>query len=166
MVVVVRPTFRVTLALCKHHHIAFRWQALRKDPPPQYQHELADGRKINVGAWCMNQRKAKKKGNMMPERVAQLDSIGFVWSRGVIPTWEEHYKALQSYKVENSGQDPPADATVQLSNGQACKLGKWCDTQRRLRREGQLKGNKEQLLDGLGFSCCLLYTSPSPRDRG
>tara|TARA_B100001142_G_C14153230_1_gene585411 strand:- start:698 stop:892 length:195 start_codon:yes stop_codon:yes gene_type:complete len=34
---------------------------------------------FNLGSWVSERRKFKKKGKLSEERIAQLDTLGFIW---------------------------------------------------------------------------------------
>jgi hypothetical protein len=95
----------------------------------------------SLGAWCGTVRQGRKKGTLSSERIAQLDALGFLWEP-FATLWNEMFTELAAYKEANG------DCNVSQSNG---SLGIWCNTQRRLRKQGNLSQEQMAQLDALGF---------------
>jgi Helicase associated domain/Helicase conserved C-terminal domain len=92
-----------------------------------------------LGGWCAAQRERRKRGDITPEQIAQLDAIGFCWHlRNAL--WDKKYAELVAYK-ETHG-----DCDVPQSNG---SLGLWCSAQRD--RKAKLSPERLARLDALGF---------------
>jgi hypothetical protein len=102
-----------------------------------------------LGAWCQAQKQAKKKGRILPARIAKLDGIGFDWgpSLAAMPAqrWNENFEQVRRFREEH-GRWP-----IQRRDG---ALGRWCNTQRQAK-----KGDNHHVispaqiakLDGIGF---------------
>ena len=110
---------------------------------------------LRIGYWVTSQR--KKKGQLTPERIKLLDSLGFSWDP-IGADWEKAFKALTKFKAREGHCDVPQK---HLEDGLA--LGAWVGTQRRNIDQSDLgkpKAGKKcpltperiKRLDSLGFS--------------
>ena len=104
----------------------------------QTRHTTAEGFKL--GAWVNRQRTFKD--TLTPERIAQLDALGFVWDV-LTAKWEAGFKALAAYK-EKTGDWPQQKTTFE-----GFKLGTWVTTQRT--NKDTLPPERRDRLDALGF---------------
>ena len=108
------------------------------------QFKTADGNPL--GQWVHTQRKAKAKGKLAAERVAQLDELGFVWD-----SWDEmwafSFLQLQQYKSEHGDVLVP----TQFKTADGFALGQWVHTQRKAKANGKFAAERVAQLDELGF---------------
>ena len=81
----------------------------------------------------------------LPARVHT--SVGDLEMESGVVSWDRKFAALQAWKREHGGEDPPTSATCQGVN-----LGQWCKTQRRARRESKLLASREKRLEDIGFT--------------
>ena len=101
-----------------------------------------------LGGWVQHQRKVRKKGKLLEERVQKLDELGFVWApprgprRGTNSAWNERLDELAKYQAEHG------HCNVPQSHG---PLGKWVQHQRLNLKEGKLLEERVQKLDELGI---------------
>lgn len=94
-----------------------------------------------------------EKSSMTPERLAALQSIGFVWAkRKGQATWDAKYTQLQEYKSQFG------DCLIPTKYAKDPALGRWVSTQRehyRLWKAGdprsKMNDEKAKLLDNIGF---------------
>jgi len=93
-----------------------------------------------LGKWVGHQREYYIKGMLSADRIARLESLGFIWER-----WEEMYAALVEYKQQNGHCKVPYDW---LENP---KLGKWVSRQRKNYKKGKLSSDRIARLESLGF---------------
>ena len=114
---------------------------------------------FSLGIWVNKQRMEYKllqdndKSSMTPERLAALQSIGFVWAkRKGQATWDAKYKQLQEYKSQYG------DCLIPTKYAKDPALGRWVSTQRehyRLWKAGdprsKMNEEKAKLLDNIGF---------------
>ncbi|MGV9252088.1 Helicase associated domain protein [Streptomyces sp. NPDC003697] len=63
-----------------------------------------------LGQWIADARRVYARGSMDPERVAQLDGLGMVWSHYDV-AWEEGLAAARGWAQEHGHLLAPADAT-------------------------------------------------------
>src|SRR5664280_3139199 len=109
----------------------------------------------------------KRSGKLSEDRVGKLTSIGFVWDIG-LNDWDEMLSELKHFK-ETHGH-----CNVSNESSEEPKLNEWLDEQRRKFQSGKLAPDRLLKLEQIGIvfqppespeDICLLYTSPSPRDR-
>jgi hypothetical protein len=108
-----------------------------------------------LGRWVSSQRTRRIKGLLYPDRIQQLDELGFVWdfrTQKTQETWMKSYRLLEKYAREHG--DPHVPRTHANT-----KLASWVWIQRQ-RRKGTFKANgildlmtaeQVSLLDKLGF---------------
>ncbi|MFF4442640.1 Helicase associated domain protein [Streptomyces sp. NPDC001621] len=65
-----------------------------------------------LGQWTADARRAYARGTMAPERVAQLEKLGMVWSHYDV-AWEEGLAAARGWAAENGHLAAPTDATYE-----------------------------------------------------
>ncbi|MER6431915.1 Helicase associated domain protein [Streptomyces sp900105245] len=65
-----------------------------------------------LGQWTADARRAYTRGTMAPERVAQLEKLGMVWSHYDV-AWEEGLAAARGWAAENGHLAAPTDATYE-----------------------------------------------------
>ena len=97
-----------------------------------------------LGVWVGIQRLSMKAGQLTPDRVAKLNSIGFSWDRQA-DEWEERFAALSSYQKK--------EGHCRVDRGLifcGVKLGTWV---KQLRRRGpSLTSDQVRRLNSLGFN--------------
>jgi len=125
-----------------HEH----WWSERFDELTSYEAENGD---CNVpqahgplGEWVHNRRQDYKNGRLSNERVASLESIGFVWDLEE-HWWSERFGELTNYKDENGGCNVPTKQGP---------LGEWVVSQRQSFKKGKLPQGRVDLLESIGFS--------------
>ncbi|MFE0385929.1 Helicase associated domain protein [Streptomyces bungoensis] len=82
-----------------------------------------------LGQWAADARRAYARGAMGPERVAQLEKLGMVWSHYDV-AWEEGLAAARGWATEAGHLLAPTDATYQ-----GYKVGIWLKNQRAAARK-------------------------------
>ena len=97
-----------------------------------------------LGRWVDTQRSYRKKNKLAPERVAKLDSIGFVRDP-LEAAWEEMFEALKKYKKIHG------DTLVPRRYSNDPQLGTWVDTQRLNRKKNKLAPDRVKKLNLIGF---------------
>ena len=97
--------------------------------------------------WVAQQRKRRKKGLLSDQKLTLLNAIGFIWDAGEQRSagWETMFSRLVEYKAK------VGDCRVPPRWKPDIKLGKWVMTQRRERRKGILKPDRERRLAGIDF---------------
>ena len=94
-------------------------------------------------SWISRQRVAKATNQLSPERIRQLDALGFTWNTNTAQ-WEEMYQRLAAYKKQHGH--------CNASRYERDKsLGNWVYTQRDVKAKGQLPLERIHRLDALGF---------------
>ena len=94
-----------------------------------------------LGTWVDTQRHSYKKAKLSDERIARLESIGFVWDMRE-QEWLDRFNELTDYEAENG------DCDVPQSQG---PLGLWVNKQRMLYKNGKLSQKRVDLLENIGF---------------
>ena len=94
----------------------------------------------------------------LPERIDQqfAEKINTLLIRNTSENWHEMYGKLLQFIEDNDHARVRIDDPI---------LGVWVNTQRQNHRLNRLTPKRFALLDKLTEKGCLLYTSPSPRDR-
>ena len=110
----------------------------------------------SLGLWINTQRglyRGTHNGKPLTQmQIDALNAIGMRWQSIGELSWERYYEAAKKYYEENGNLLAP----YSYVNENGINIGQWLVTQRMAKKNGIRKW---------GFSC-LLYTSPSPRDRG
>lgn len=109
-----------------------------------YRHEhgiATDNWPEDSNGWMSSQRKRREKGTLSNQKVAQLESIGFVWSFRD-SAWQERIEELRVY-VEKHGS---ADVPQREPSG----LGAWLNTRRKEEKSGNLTREKKATLEEMG----------------
>lgn len=105
------------------------------------EHRLPKRGENALSRWCHTQRQARKKGILLAERIALLDSVGFWWEQDLDRIWQENWeRTLSFYKKE--GRWP------KTTDG---PLGSWLNTQRKARRQGVLSSDRLSRMEKAGF---------------
>jgi len=113
----------------------------------QHGHGQVPGSNKQLTSWIENQRTAKKNKTLLPDRERQLNELGFIWSFKAIKqdNWQKRYKQLAAYKKKHG------HCFVPVKYKEDPSLGYWVAAQRKLEALGQLREEKKQKLDRLGF---------------
>jgi superfamily II DNA or RNA helicase len=106
---------------------------------------------LSLGMWVAGQRQKKAKGQLSPEQIRKLDSLGYVWDvYGAM--WEEMYGRLVAYKKSHGDCNVPNKWNPDL------QLGLWVNTQRAFKAKGKLPTDRIKRLKDLGFIWMLVST--------
>jgi hypothetical protein len=95
-----------------------------------------------LGRWISMQRKLKKDGTHLEDRIRRLNEIGFVWD-ALEWTWEESFTELFAYKEKHGDTNVPQSWPT--------GLGSWVSHQRSNKSNGTLSVERMQRLDEIGF---------------
>ncbi len=106
--------------------------------------------------WVSVQRRARKQHRVSPDRIAQLEALGFAWSvptaqvplgaaAAEMDTWPDMIAQLTDFRMEYGHCRVPQRW---LKNR---RLAAWVDRMRRTRREARLAAEYVAQLDNLGF---------------
>ena len=101
-------------------------------------------RNLPLTEWTAYQRKLHKDGELRPDRLHRLESIGFVWN----PTareagWNERYAQLREFIAEHGHCKVP--------DSYRGGLRKWAKRQIQARRDGKMDPRREERLEAIGF---------------
>ena len=86
----------------------------------------------------------RKQGRLEPERIAQLDAIGFTWDHHR-EQWDTMFAALEEYRLMTGHCNVPQ---LYAANR---KLGNWVMVQRAAYKAGRLDGMQIERLLSIGF---------------
>jgi superfamily II DNA or RNA helicase len=105
-----------------------------------------DEKGFPLGSWLTVRRTQWRNGRIRPERVAQLDALGMVWS----PQDAKFERALDECRHY---REVEGDLLVPLEfvTSTGFNLGAWVNTQRIERRRGTLSASRIAALDELGM---------------
>lgn len=109
-----------------------------------------------LGRFVNNVRSQNNRGELSPERLSQLDALGFAWGASskadkligdiaVSGAWKARFDELCAYK-EKFG-----DCQVPTKWPDNPKLGNWVSQQRQEKKKGTLKAERESMLTAMGF---------------
>ena len=93
-----------------------------------------------LGRWLYKQKHTHKKGQLAPERVAELEALGVRWNI-VEEIWWNKLKELTQFKDEHGHADAPQDT----------KIGGWASSQRAAHKRGSLSPDKIAAMEAIGF---------------
>ena len=99
---------------------------------------------LNLGMWLMTQRRiraGKTVGNLSPQQIEKLDSIGMDWEDGSNRKWNNAFRKLETYKKEHGNVDIP---TAYVTEDEF-PLGKWVSNIRSKWKRGEY-----EILDEMG----------------
>lgn len=96
----------------------------------------------SLSTWCNTQRQARKNGRLAKERIRRLDALDFVWEYDLEKEWQKQFAALELFVRIHHRFPKTAEGS----------LGRWCVTQRKLHRQGQLVEERAVRLETLGFA--------------
>ncbi len=97
-----------------------------------------------LATWLLVQRRDKRLGKLIPERVAKLEEIGVVWDPHNA-AWERQFEALATFRAASGHCNVPRGYSV------APALPTWITHQRAAKRRGQLSVDRAERLAALGF---------------
>ena len=99
---------------------------------------------LKLAQWVQDQRKRLKRGKLEPERIAQLEALGFVWN-AIEDSWEEMLTLLIEYREHHGDCNVPVTHENQ-------KLARWVTTQRKAKKSRQIRDDRIARLDAIGFA--------------
>ena len=108
--------------------------------PENYKHG-----EFNLGKWVQHRRQEYKKGTLSPERIKELEGLGFDWDPSE-SSYKEAIAALKDYKQLEGHLRVPAKYKYGEFN-----LGGWVGERRKAYRKGILSSERIKELEGLGF---------------
>ncbi|MDD5343924.1 MAG: helicase associated domain-containing protein, partial [Smithella sp.] len=103
-----------------------------------------------LGSWQNSQRISYKKGNLSPDRIKQLEEIGFKWELQEEQREEQFEKGFQEtllYK-ERTGN---ANAPDKYKTHEGYKLGIWQGVQKNNYKKGKISSDRIKRLENIGF---------------
>lgn len=104
----------------------------------------------DLGSWVTVQRKRRKMDKLPPERISQLDELGFEWNRSDAvwdESWNTMYEAAKRFHAQHDHLDVPR------TSAESMQLNVWIARQRTsLRRGRRLTKGQIAKLNLLGFN--------------
>ncbi|MEU3877655.1 Helicase associated domain protein [Streptomyces sp. NPDC029704] len=100
----------------------------------------------HLGDWLNTQRVKHRKGELAPERAAELQELGFVLN-ALEARWQRGYQAACDYHAQHG--DLKVHSAHVTEDG--FKLGTWLVEQRRNRKKGALPEQRAAALDAIGM---------------
>jgi hypothetical protein len=149
-----------------------RWQfmfGLLKDYKKEMGHLIPKQKQTyrgeSLGNWVTSQQSNYREGDIQEHRKRQLNDIGFVWVRderllwkGSRPLgkldedWNERFDRLCEYKEEHGDTLVPTSyPPIMLLSGEEFHLGSFVNRQRQLYSKGQLRLERKEKLENIGF---------------
>jgi len=104
-----------------------------------------------LARWVQAQRRRKKLGILLPDRVRRLESLGFEWNPPPHVTvngeaWARMFAHLVRFQQEHGHTEVPRKFRGVPG------LAEWKHTQRRMDRDGLLRPDRREQLDAIGFA--------------
>ena len=106
--------------------------------------------------WMVDVRKSKKQGRLDPQRVRQLDRLGFVWEPRK-QRRQDFYSALLDYRKRYG------DCRVPSKWPENRSLAKWMERKRAAKKQNLLTKAQIRELDEIGFCWNMSKVKESPR---
>jgi len=103
-----------------------------------------------LGTWQTTQRQNFKRGNLNPERIKLLESIGFKWESQEEQREEMFKKGFQETLLYKEKTGTP-NAIANYITSEGYQLGKWQSTQRSNYKKDILSFDRIELLENIGF---------------
>lgn len=101
---------------------------------------------LKLAQWATDLRKRKRgRTELSPERLAQLNALGFVWDTREA-AWDEMFEALSDYIALHGDSNVPATWPENES------LGYWVAAQRAAKKSGQISEEHVARLNAINFS--------------
>ncbi len=104
-----------------------------------------DADEVTLRGWCVHMRSLYREGKLSLKRIAQLESIGFLWDPRD-EQWSNTYKKLDGF-VKSKKKWPSAKSNDEEEK----KLAEWCQSKRYAKRKNQLSNEQISDLDSLSF---------------
>tara|TARA_B100000700_G_scaffold321896_1_gene422159 strand:+ start:548 stop:1276 length:729 start_codon:yes stop_codon:yes gene_type:complete len=120
----------------------------RKEFPDRWPKAVEKYNNVNLGSWCLMQRRTKKINKITKERIQLLDDINFTWNPEK-EKWHDMYNLLKQFRKEFPNRWPSLRETYNNQN-----LGMWTITQRQAKkgiRKNKITSEQIQLLNEIGF---------------
>ncbi len=95
--------------------------------------------------WLQKQRILYKNNSLSDERIATLNSIGFVWTP--FKNWNDIFEELKIYLSDHNGKYPTENKKDNFTDS----LARWLDTQRSTYKKGKLSEERINMLNSIGF---------------
>ena len=99
---------------------------------------------VALGAWLEKQRRDRKRGRLLPDRLTRLEALGVRWERTKDAQWEAQYRRLASFRAENG------HCLVPRNHPGIPSLGGWLTNQRLSVKRGTLSKERRLRLERLG----------------
>ena len=100
---------------------------------------------LRLGEWIKNQRAARGKGALTPERIAALEALGMVWD-ALEESFQQNLAALRTYVAREGHARVP-----RTHHEGTLRLGEWIKNQRAARGKGALTPERIAALEALGM---------------
>lgn len=98
-----------------------------------------------LGAWCNTQRKNKKIGMLLDDRLEQLNKIeGWYWKKNLNEKWD--CKLIELNKWVEINKKMPSEHSKNLIEK---SLGMWCSRQRKSKKNNKLSNSKIKKLNDI-----------------
>jgi hypothetical protein len=126
-----------------HFELLRAYRAAHGDCALPYRFVAADGTKL--GSWVGKLRRAHKAGELSPERVERLETIGFVWT--IHAGWDAQFEQLRAFHAAHGTCLVPQ--TFVAADG--TNLGPWVNEQRQAYKKGKMSLAHIERLDAVAF---------------
>jgi len=111
-----------------------------------------------LGIWSRDQRDLNRKGELLPERRAKLEAIGFCWDPKEA-RWQELFGRLKAFGEKEGHYRVPVEYKKDP------ELGDWLNRQKDLARAGKLQPERARQLSELGLALAFVAFPQGAEDR-
>ena len=129
----------------KMYKLAVEYRNEHDDLLVSYDYKTKSGE--NLGLWISNTRKAYKNGDLSPDKIKKLESIGMVLDASPKKSWEEWYQLAVEYRNEHGDLLVPYD--YETKSGE--NLGLWISNTRQAYKNGDLSPDQIKKLEAIGM---------------
>ena len=128
----------------KWYELAKEYRNEHGDLLVPYKYKTSSGE--NLGQWMCTKRQAYKNGNLLPDEIEKLESIGMVWDVREYE-WNKMYKLAEEYYHEHG--DLLVTGCYKTSSGE--NLGIWISAARQDYKISNLSPDKIKKLESIGM---------------
>ena len=129
----------------KNFELAREYYEANKNLNVSDKYKTEDG--VALGRWVEYQRRKRAEGELEPDRVKRLDSIGMVWSDAGDARWNRNFEYARKYYEANKNLSIPGHYMAEDGSD----LGQWLSRQRKKLNDGILTHERVEKLASIGL---------------
>ncbi len=129
----------------KNFELACEYYEANKNLNVSDKYKTADG--VALGRWVEYQRRKRAEGELEPDRVEKLNSIGMVWNDAGDARWNKNFEYARKYYEDNKNLNIPGHYMAEDGSD----LGQWLSRQRKKLNDGTLAPERVEKLASIGL---------------